>query len=380
MHQADVARRDFWNQPDASLLQPGGEGELIISRFRSILAVAGWTIAMFVAYRSPFSEIGRVYHLIASVAAPVLLTLHLAVNRAHYSWWLGFVTSQVEVTLISGGLLGLVLAGHPEHSLTASVLFVGYFFSLAATTIRLDHRACLAAGLASAAQYTVVIAVAWFAAAGSPTSTELLSQGIRVGLLLAMTGLTVIVTHRMQVPHVLSANDSLTGVLNRRAFNERWEAELSRARRYGRPISVAVLDIDYFKQFNDHHGHAAGDVALRTVAKVLRARVRSTDFVGRLGGEEFAVALPETSSKDAKVAAEALRSVVGETPMNIPGSRVPANVTISVGIASWPDHGEEITRLLDRADDRMYEAKLDGRNRVKGPTERSSPLGRPIPF
>lgn len=380
MHQADAARPDFWNLPDASLLQPGGEGELIISRFRSILAVAGWTIAMLVAYRIPSSEIGRTYHLIASVAAPVLLTLHLAVNRAHYSWWLGFVTSQVEIGLISGGLLGLVLAGHPEHALTASVLFAGYFFSLAATTVRLDHRACLAAGLAAAAQYAAVVGIAWFAAGWSPASMELLSQGIRTGLLLAMTGLVVIVSHRMQVPHVLSANDSLTGVLNRRAFNERWEAELSRARRYGRPISVAVLDIDYFKQFNDHHGHAAGDVALKTVAKVLRGRVRSTDFVGRLGGEEFAVALPETSSKDAKVAAESLREVVGETPMNIPGSRVPANVTISVGIASWPDHGEEITRLLDRADDRMYEAKLDGRNRVKGPSERSSPLGMPIPF
>lgn len=380
MLQADVVQRDFWNVPDASLLQPGGEGELIISRYRAILAFVGWTLAMFVAYQSPSSELERTYHLIASIAAPVLLALHLAVNRAHYSWWLGFLTSGLEVTLVSGGLLGLVLAGYPEHALTSSVLFVIYFFSLAATTVRLDHRACLVAGIAAASQYVIVLAIASSQVEWSAGVSSVIDQGVRVALLLAMTGLAVIVSRRMQVPHVLSANDPLTGVLNRRAFSERWESELSRARRYGRPISVAVLDIDYFKQFNDHHGHAAGDVALKTVAKALRGRVRSTDFVGRLGGEEFAVALPETAPQDAKALAEALRKLVGETPMNIPGSRVPANVTISVGIASWPDHGEEITRLLDRADDRMYEAKLDGRNRVKGPSERSNPLGTPIPF
>ncbi|MFW6085025.1 MAG: diguanylate cyclase [Gemmatimonadota bacterium] len=373
-------RHEFWDLPDASLLQPGGEGELVVSRYRSILAVVGWTIAMLVAYQSPASEIGRTYHLIASIAAPVLLALHLGVNRAHYSWWLGFLTSLVEVTLISGSLLVLVLAGYPAHALHASPLFVVYFFSLAATTVRLDHRAGLVAGLAAAVQYVLIVAVAGLATGWSLSFTAMVDQGVRTGLLLAMTGLAVLVTRRMQVPHVLSANDSLTGVLNRRAFGERWEAELSRARRYGRPISVAVLDIDYFKQFNDHHGHAAGDVALKTVARALRGRVRSTDFVGRLGGEEFAVALPETSPKDAMVLAEALRDLVGDTPMHIPGNRVPANVTISVGIASWPDHGEEITRLLDRADDRMYEAKLAGRNRVKGPSERSNPLGTPIPF
>ncbi len=380
MDQTGTVRRDLWSAPDASLLQPGGEGELIISRFRSILAVIAWTIAMYVAYRSPASEIGRIYHVFATVTAASVLGMHLAVNRMHYSWWLGFVTSLAEVSLVSGGLFSFVVTGHPEHALNASVLFAVYFFSLAATTIRLDHRACLVAGITAAVQYAIIVAVAGFQAGWDAQFLDLAGQTMRIVLLLAMTGFAVIVSHRIQVPHVLSANDSLTGVLNRRAFNERWDSELSRARRYGRPISVAVLDIDYFKQFNDHHGHAAGDIALKTVAKALRGRIRSTDFVGRLGGEEFAVALPETSTKDAKVLAEALRKIVGEIPMNIPGSRVPANVTISVGIASWPDHGEEITRLLDRADDRMYEAKLAGRNRVKGPSERSSPLGTPIPF
>lgn len=373
-------RRGIWDPPDESLLQPGGEGELIVSRFRSIMSVLGWCLAMFVAYRNPLSELARIYQVFATVAAALSLTLHLVVNRVHFGWWLGFVSSAFDVTLVSGGLAALLLGGFTDHALGGSVLFVCYFYALAASTLRLDHRACLLAGLVAAAQYLVLVA---FVGLQSGWSTPILqpeAQSVRLTLLLGMAVLGVVVSRRMQAPHILSANDSLTGVLNRRAFEERWESELARARRYGRPISIAVLDIDYFKQFNDRYGHAAGDSALASVARALRSRVRTTDFVGRLGGEEFAVALPETGSVAALEVAEGIRKAVSEKTLAIPGSRVPANVTISLGVASWPDHGEEITRLLDRADDRMYAAKRDGRNGVKGPTSPSSPLGTPIPY
>lgn len=380
MDQTAEIRRGIWAPPDESLLQPGGEGELIVSRFRSIVSVIGWCLAMFIAYRNPFSEVARIYQVFATVAAATSLTLHLVVNRIHFGWWLGFVSSATDVTLISGGLAALLLGGFSEQALGTSVLFVLYFFALAATTLRLDHRACLVAGAAAASQYLVLIAWAGLQFGWSAPVLQLETQAARVALLVGMAVLGVIVNRRMQAPHILSANDSLTGVLNRRAFEERWESELARARRYGRPISIAVLDIDYFKQFNDRHGHAAGDVALNCVARAIRSRVRATDFVGRLGGEEFAVALPETGSTAAHEVAEGLRKVVAEKHVIVPGSRVPAGVTISIGIASWPDHGEEITRLLERADDRMYEAKRDGRNGVKGPTSPSTPLGMPIPY
>lgn len=374
------AYRGIWDSPDESLLQPGGEGELIISRFRSILSVVGWGIALWAAYRNPLSDTIRIYQMFATVAAATSLTLHLVVNRVHFGWWLGFVSSITDVTLISGGLLALLVSGHPDHALNSSVLFIIYFFALAATTVRLDHRACLAAGLAATVQYLLIVGVAGVRYGWAAEALQLEAQAIRVALLIGMAVMGVVVNRRMQRPHVLSANDSLTGVLNRRSFEERWQSELARARRYGRPISVAVLDIDYFKQFNDRHGHAAGDAALAAVARSLRSRVRATDFVGRMGGEEFAVALPETGSSAALALAEALRKAVAETPVVMPGGRVPSSVTISVGIASWPDNGEEISRLLDRADDRMYEAKLGGRNRVKGPSAQSSPLGMPIPY
>ena len=92
--------------------------------------------------------------------------------------------------------------------------------------------------------------------------------------------------------------------------------------------------------------------------------------MARIGGEEFVVALPETNSVAAMTVAEGLRRAVAENPIAIPGSRTPANVTISIGVASCPEHGEEVTRLLDRADDYLYEAKLAGRDQVKGPATR----------
>ena len=380
MNQTAEARRGAWAPPDDSLLQPGGEGELIISRFRAIICVIGWAVALLNAYQNPVSDVARIYQLFSTFAAASCLTLHLVVNRVQFGWWLGFVTSASDVTLVSAGIAALALGGFPEMAIGGTVLYSLYFFALAATTIRLDHRACLLAGLLAAAEYLLIVGYAGFQLGWTSPSVDIEGQLLRAVLVLGMAVLGVIVNHRMQAPHVLSANDSLTNVLNRRSFEERWESELARARRYGRPISVAVLDIDYFKQFNDRHGHAAGDAALEAVARALRSRVRATDFVGRMGGEEFAVALPETSSSAAMALAEGLRHVVAESLVMIPGSRVPANVTISVGIASWPDHGEEITRLLDRADDRMYEAKLDGRNRVKGPSMPSSPLGVPIPY
>lgn len=380
MEQTAEIRRGILDPPDESLLQPGGEGELIVSRFRSILSVLGWCLAMLVAYRNPLSDLARIYQVFATVAAALSLTLHLVINRVHFGWWLGFVSSVFDVTLVSAGLAALLFGGFADHALGGSVLFVCYFYALAATTMRLDHRACLLAGIVAAAQYLVLVAWVGFQSGWAMPILQPEAQGVRVVLLIGMAVLAVTVSRRMQAPHILSANDCLTGVLNRRAFEERWESELARARRYGRPISIAVLDIDYFKQFNDRYGHAAGDSALAAVARALRGRVRATDFIGRLGGEEFAVALPETGSVAAFEVAEGLRQAVADKTLSIPGSRVPANVTISLGVASWPDHGEEITRLLDRADDRMYEAKRDGRNGVKGPTSPSTPLGTPIPY
>lgn len=380
MTKTAMMYRDFWDAPAASLLQAGGDGELVIARIRSVLTIVGMGVSLVAAYRNPMSADVQIYQKFFTVAVAVSLVLHLIIRRADYGWWIGFTTSIVDVTLISAGLTAFLVAGSPASALNSTLLFPAYFYALAATTMRLDHRACLVAGLVASLQYLLIVGYSAFTYGLYAPFVEPETQAVRVGLLLGMAAIGVIVNRRMQIPHVLSANDSLTGLLNRHAFEERWTSEVARARRYGRPISIAVLDIDYFKQFNDRHGHGGGDSALEFVAATLRSRVRATDFVGRMGGEEFVVALPETGSSAAVALVEGLRKAVAETKLVMPGSRAPASVTVSAGVASWPEHGEEITRLMDRADDRMYEAKLDGRNRVKGPVIHPSPLGSPVPF
>jgi len=312
-----------------------------------------------------------VYLGTALVAAPLAVGIHLRVRRVDYRWAIGFATSVADVLLVTGCLLALLLKGQPELALENPVAYPMLFIALSATSMRLDHRACTVAGAVAVSAYLLLVALAFAGPGGSFTRTGAFTLGdqvARVLMLAAMGFIGTIVNLRMQKPHILSANDGLTGIMNRRAFEERWAGEVARARRYGRPISIAAIDIDYFKQFNDTYGHAAGDVALRSVARVIRNRIRAGDFVARLGGEEFVIALPETSSVNAVELAESVRRAVAENPITIPGSRTPVGVTISVGVASWPEHGEEVSRLLERADDRLYEAQLAGRDQVKGPT------------
>ena len=375
-----VERFAFWRAPDVTLLPPAAEAELIISRIRSIIVILGLGVALAAALRNPLNVDLRIYQAVLTLATGCSLVLHLLVRRVVYDWWVGFVAGIADVTLVSVGLAVFLIAGSPELALNSTILFPAYFYALSVTTVRLDHRACLVAGLAASFQYILIVA---FAAAKYGLGASFVQaevQVIRVALLIGMSVLGVMVNRRMQRPFILSANDPLTGLLNRRAFMERWDSELVRARRYGRDISIAVLDVDYFKQFNDRYGHAGGDAALELVATSLRGRVRETDFVGRLGGEEFMVAFPETNAAAAQACAEGLREAIAAASLVIPGCRAPASLTVSIGIASWPEHGEEISRLIERADDRMYQAKLNGKNQVKGPTDSREPLSAPVPF
>ncbi len=158
----------------------------------------------------------------------------------------------------------------------------------------------------------------------------------------------------------LAREDFLTGTANRRHFLEMAEAEISRATRYRRPLTVAYVDLDNFKDVNDRLGHDVGDEVLRTVADAMKDRLRITDVIGRLGGDEFAVCLPETSAEAATTVLEDVRRQVTE--------RLPERcreVTVSIGavtFASPPDHVEELLRL---ADDALYEAKREGKNRLR---------------
>ena len=157
--------------------------------------------------------------------------------------------------------------------------------------------------------------------------------------------------------------DSLTGLANHGHFWSTLSLEFERADRHDRKVSVALLDIDYFKRFNDTHGHLAGDGALCTVARVLESNSRSHDVVARYGGEEFAVILPETDEAGAVQFAEKMRMAVEGASVEPLDEQA---LTVSIGIACTADGIQSAQELVARADDRLYRAKSRGRNRVCG--------------
>lgn len=161
-----------------------------------------------------------------------------------------------------------------------------------------------------------------------------------------------------------SYEDALTGLKNRRYFDQLFQHQCAVAHRGQLPLSLLVIDIDHFKLFNDTFGHEAGDLALQKVASVLQKQFRESDIVCRFGGEEFVVILPGAHTADARERAQTLCSAVAEDPVVVEGRDLGA-VTVSVGVASWPESGSEPGQLLSHADQALYQAKEDGRNRVE---------------
>lgn len=162
----------------------------------------------------------------------------------------------------------------------------------------------------------------------------------------------------------LSETDPLTGLLNRRAFLATAERQLAYGRRYERPLAVVVADIDHFKQVNDTHGHAAGDVVIRAVAERLQAAARETDLVARFGGEEFVVLLMESDITAAVSYAERTRGLIAAAPVTAEnGAQV--QVTVSLGCTVLNAADRDVQDAIDRADDALYGAKAAGRNRVR---------------
>ena len=159
----------------------------------------------------------------------------------------------------------------------------------------------------------------------------------------------------------MALRDGLTGLLNRRALDERLIQEYERARRHGHPLTVLMLDVDWFKRVNDHYGHAVGDEVLKVLASLCQNAVRAEDIVARYGGEEFLLIFPETTVSTAREVCERLRQGMAEYRWeNIaPGLAL----TISGGLAAWPEVSS-VQELLKAADNQLYRAKQLGRNRI----------------
>src|SRR5205085_1549573 len=213
---------------------------------------------------------------------------------------------------------------------------------------------------------------------GRPTPTRVV--GVRIdgsigGRLDAWLVLVSEALARLRLAHArerqLARSDALTGAPNARAFYEVAEAEITRARRYAHPFSVAYLDLDDFKLVNDRLGHLAGDAVLRSVARALSGVMRASDVVARLGGDEFVVLLPEASAAPARLATEKLRGALADV--------VPAHgwrMTASIGVATFLVPPESVDELLGAVDGLMYRAKQGGKNGVAHETRNEAPAVR----
>ena len=380
--------RSVLTRPDPLQIDAGAEGELIVARVRTVLILFLLPIPTINLLLDPFVAGG----VIGLVTCLVALTLALGVQRAlrqdFYRPWLGFATSLLDVTLVSVGLAAFLPLHEPITTVNSRLLFEVYFIAIGATALRYDARVSVAAGCAAIFQYLALVLYAHtnydlfdpaLDAHGYGTF-DWATQVSRLLLLGTATLLAAAIVIRSQRLRRQSWSDRLTGLPNRGYLDERMQAELSRARRYSEPVALAMIDVDHFKRFNDTWGHAAGDVALRLVARAILAATRQSDLVVRYGGEEFVALFPGMDSAAATARVEEIRRTVEGLPCPIPRRPEVARVTISIGLASYGYDGTQAEDLLDHADARLFQAKESGRNRVVGPppeARNGEPRSRP---
>jgi diguanylate cyclase (GGDEF)-like protein len=366
--------RRIWQPADAFLLSAGAKGELLIARIRLLLTALLLLIPLnaYVSYPDARENYVGIAVSLGSVA--FALAVYIAVRREHHRPWLGFVTTIFDVTSVSAALAAFMLLDQPLTAVNSKVVFEVYFLAIGATALRYDVRTCFLAGALAVAQYVGIVAYAdahWDlnSPALAPYTYGTFEWGAQVSRLMllfiaALLSATIVVrAHQLRR---LSAIDRLTGLFNRGYFDERVEAELSRARRGQQPLSLVMIDVDHFKRFNDRYGHAAGDTALRTIAALVRNMVRRHDIVSRYGGEEFVVVLPETSADAAVEKLESIRAAVEAAAIRLPRQQGSGSLTISAGVSTFPADGVTTDDLLDEADARLFRAKESGRNRVIG--------------
>lgn len=368
----------LWSRPDPVLAQAAVAGELLVAKVRLGLASLLLLIPVLDTLFFPVEPKEKIVGLTLTAGTFILaVVVYFLISREINPSWLSFASSSLDVTLVSSGLALFLFLNEPHTAVNSKVVFEGYFLVIAATSLRYDKRVCISAGLLAFGQYFAIVYIAathWDLNnpryAPYPYGMFGWSNEVsRLIIMLTASGLSLALVSRSQKLLELATRDPLTGLFNRGYVDERFSVELSRARRYGKVLTVAVIDADRFKSLNDTHGHPAGDLALRKIGDLLNDSFRQSDTAGRYGGEEFVVILPETDMVAAQQKLESLRESVARSPIVTGTGGDQVQVTISAGLASFPQDGEHAAELFALADERMFQAKREGRNRVVAGSE-----------
>ena len=363
----------LWSRPDPVLAQAAVAGELLVAKVRLGLAGLLLLIPLLDSLFFPVEPKEAIVGLILTGGTfLVAVVVYFVISREYNPSWFSFVSTSFDVSLVSSGLAIFLFMNEPHTAVNSKVVFEGYFLVIAATSLRYDKRVCISTGLLAVGQY---FAIVYFAAThwdlNNPKYApfpygmfDWSNEVSRLIFMLTASALSLALVSRSQKLLQLATRDPLTGLFSRGYVDDRFAVELSRARRYEKVLTIAVIDADRFKLLNDTYGHQAGDLALQRIGTLLHDTFRQSDTAGRYGGEEFVVILPETEMVAAQQKLESLRELVAATPISLPASGESVQVTISAGLATFPQDGESTAELFALADDRMFQAKEEGRNRV----------------
>jgi diguanylate cyclase (GGDEF)-like protein len=365
------ALSSLFQAPSATLLVAGSEGERAVAMARLVITGLLLITPISKYISEPDNIVYALGFYVTAAAFLFALTIYTIMRRGRYGPWVGLTSSSFDVSFVTVALILFYGVAGPMAALGSKVTFEVYFLALAATALRYDARIVGVAGGLAMAQYGAI----WAFAANHTDLANLppdpgsgtfvpADQVTRLILLGSATAIALLLVSRAQKLQHEASTDALTGIANRAHFDRRIHAEFERARRYKRSLSVALIDVDRFKLFNDVHGHPTGDTVLVTVAAILNRQVRLSDVLARYGGEEFAYLLVESGLEGAYNKIDLIRRTVAATALGLPDAREPSRLTISAGIATYPADGNSVDLLIAVADDRLLLAKRLGRDRV----------------
>lgn len=368
-------RTPIWSAPDPALAAAGIEGEYVVARVRltamALLLISPTYSLLWSGGRDPMHVAGFIVTVISTV---VSYAIWLMLRHGHWRPWIGFASSAFDVSMVSVALTSFYFVASPLNALNSTVTFEIYFLALVATSLRYDARICIAVGGLAIAQYGLLWTIAatghdLYAAefvqrAGPYIPVDLFTRLILLGI---ATLLAVSIVRRAQRLLYLASRDRLTGLFNRGHFDRALVAAMDQTLRDEAPLSLALIDVDHFKQVNDVHGHAVGDRVLEQLADVMSRSMRRTDIVARYGGEEFVILLPNTTRDAAFHRIEALRREISDFPVKLADGQT-LRINFSAGIAGTQTDADATDPkvLVDIADRRLLAAKRAGRGRCFG--------------